>query len=368
MRSWVARVVAGAAIIALATSGIMISHARQGHGAAPPRADASPTDATGATVPSGPSSANTGVPAGLLPVSPDGSGAGLSTYSAAGTVSSGSWISDTFPHQAAARQTSGDPASQHWALLIGLNDYEGSTTDNVGSLQDATALRDALLKLGWRSDHIMTIGNRAGTAAHIIQAIRWLASKTDGTSTVVFHYSGHENWTRTTADGDNEARDVEIWAADNRLIIDGTLGKEMNRVRASHMWIDLATCRAAGFSDAGMIKSGRILTYSSPEREYSYEDPRLHHSVFGYYMISMAIAGRKADSNHDGKVSIEEAFAYAQPRVVSYTSRAQHPVMVDKVSGSMLLTIPPKPAAPKSSPSPSSQPATAPKTCAFVCL
>ncbi|MGZ6555374.1 MAG: caspase family protein [Actinomycetota bacterium] len=248
---------------------------------------------------------------------------------------------------AAATQTTTDHAMQHWALLIGLNDYAGGTRDNVGSRQDAQGLRSALLKLGWRSDHIMLIADRAGTAAHIIAGIRWLASNTDSSSTVVFYYAGHENWTRTTSDGDNEPRDVEIWAADNRLIIDGTLGREMNRVRAAHMWIAFATCRAAGFSDAGMIKSGRILTFSSPEDELSYEDPRLHHSVFGYFLINEGIIAKKADANHDGKVSIEEAFAYAQPRVVSYTSRytskAQHPVIVDKGSGSMWLTIPPEP-------------------------
>jgi hypothetical protein len=114
----------------------------------------------------------------------------------------------------------------------------------------------------------------------------------------------------------------------------------MNRVAAYHMWIDFSTCRAAGFNDLGMIKPGRILTYSSTVNEFSYEDPRLHHSVFGWYMINMAIWLKFADYNRDGKVSIEEAFAFARPHVVSATRNAQHPMVVDKVVGSMFLTIP----------------------------
>ena len=305
----------------------------------------------------------------LLAVSPDGTGNGLPTYTASATMAS-SWIKSKYPKQASASQSS-DPATKYWALLIGLNDYAGRTEDNVGSRQDAESMQTMLLKLGWRQDHIMLIRDRDGTASHIIDGIRWLASKTNSSSTAVFHYSGHENWTRTTADGDNESRDVEIWAADNRNIIDGTLGKEFNRIGAGRMWIDFATCRAAGFNDAGMIKSGRILTYSSPESEYSYEDPRLHHSVFSWFLVNQGMYGKKGDKNHDGTVTVEEAFAYARPNVVSYTSSHQHPVMVDKLSGSMNLRVPPKPKPAPSSGSSGPAPApssTGPKTCVFVCV
>jgi hypothetical protein len=257
---------------------------------------------------------------------------------AAITISS--WIKSTFPSQAAAREYSSDPRSKRWALLIGINDYAGGTQDLMGSRQDAEELRTVLLRLGWRSDHIMLIRDRHATAAHIIQAIRWLSLKTTTASTAVFLYSGHEKYTRTTADGDNETRDVEIWAADNRMILDGVLGKEMNRVRAYRMWIAISTCRAQGFSDAGMIKTGRVLTFSSTASQYSYDVPEWHHSAFGYYMIHVGMYLKAADANHDGHVTVEEAFVYARPRVYSQTRKLQTPVMVDKASGSIYLVIP----------------------------
>jgi len=251
-----------------------------------------------------------------------------------------SWIKATFPNQAKAREYSTVPASKRWALLIGLNEYASPTIDLTGSRQDAEELRTVLLRLGWRSDHIMLIRDRHGTAQHIIDGIRWLSLKTTTASTVVFHYAGHEKYTRTLSDGDNETRDVEIWASNNRLIIDGTLGREMNRVRASRMWIDISTCRAQGFSDAGMIKTGRILTFSSTASQYSYDVPSWHHSLFGYYLIHSGMYLRAGDANHDGKVTVEEAYAYARPRVIAQSRKTQYPVIVDKASGSMLLTIP----------------------------
>ena len=185
----------------------------------------------------------------------------------------------------------------------------------------------------------MLIRDRHGTAQHIIDAIRWLSLKTTTASTVVFFYAGHEKYTRTSADGDHETRDVEIWASDNRMILDGILGREMNRVRASRMWIAFSTCRAQGFSDYGMIKTGLVLTFSSTASQYSFDVPSLHHSAFGYFMIHAAMYLKAGDANHDGRVTVEEAFAYAKSRVYSQTGKQQTPVMVDKASGYIYLTI-----------------------------
>src|SRR6185503_2156258 len=206
---------------------------------------------------------------------------------------------DLFPAQQKATVNPADPATNYWALLIGINDYAGSTKDNVGSYQDARELRKYLLGRHWHSDHIVLLANRQATASMIIQSIRWLASKTNGSSVVVFNYSGHEKPFRTTADGDNEARDIGLWASDNRFILDGDLSREMNKVRASRMWINFAVCRAQGFNDKGMIKSGRVVTFSSVEKELSYEDPYAHFTVAGWFIIIEAMTRGYGDYNGD---------------------------------------------------------------------
>src|SRR6266540_3276459 len=67
---------------------------------------------------------------------------------------------DLFPAQVRAQTTPDIPASNYWAFLVGINDYAGSTRDNVGAYQDARDLRKHLLSLGWQSDHIALLANR----------------------------------------------------------------------------------------------------------------------------------------------------------------------------------------------------------------
>jgi hypothetical protein len=276
-----------------------------------------------------------GAAQGLTPVTQENaSGAKL----ARPTKSSGD-IRAMYPAQAQAVNDPQNPAGNYWALLIGINHYSSPTEDNVGSRPDAEALGNYLLSLGWRSDHVLLLTDTSATASRIIQAIRWLASKTDRSSVVVFHYSGHERPFRNDVDGDGESRDVALWATDNKLIVDGTLGRELGKVRASRMWLHFAACRAGGFSDPVTVKDGRVATYSSPETELSYEDKGLHHSVFGYYMIAQGLRRAAGDRNRDGVVTVQEAFSFARPHVTRYTNGKQHPMMIDRTDGAFVLSI-----------------------------
>ena len=230
------------------------------------------------------------------------------------------------------------PATNYWALLIGINDYYGGTRDNIGSYQDARDLRKHLLSLGWKGDHIVLLANKAATSSMITQSLHWLASKTDSSSTVVFNYSGHEE-----PKNYGGSRHILLHAADNRFIPDTTVARELGRVQALRMWINLAVCRAGGFNMPGLVKPNRVVTFSSPESELSYEDPSVHHSVFGWFELMEGMVEGRADYNDNGDVTVEEAFRYAKPRVTNRTSGRQHPFISDHYSGYLSL-IPPRPA------------------------
>ncbi len=267
-----------------------------------------------------------------------------------------------------ARQIDGQPNTFYWAVLVGVSDYAGKTQDLKGSANDARALRDHLKSLGWRDDHIYVLTDSGATKAGILRAIRWLASKTNSRSTAIFQFSGHEQPTRTSADGDNEARDVQIRAYDNRFIIDGDLGKEMGRVKAGRMWINMALCRAGGFSDRGMTGPGRVITYSSPESELSYEDPNVGHSVFAYYSIVQGMRQKMADRNRDGKISVEEAFVYSRNPVIDRTGGRQHPAMTDGLKGDFSITPPPSSGSQPPPPQPTPTPTPTPPCTLPICV
>lgn len=239
-----------------------------------------------------------------------------------------------------ARQTDGVPSSFYWAVIVGITDYAGSTSDAYGASADGWALRRHLLSLGWRSDHIYMVSNLSATRDQILRAIRWLADKTDRRSLAVFHYSGHERPFRTTADGDAEAQDVAIQAADNRYILDGELGRELGLVDSYRMWIHISTCRAAGFSDPGMSKPNRVITWASAPTELGYASQSLNHSWFGYYLIVQGMQNKVADTNRDGRVSVEEAFWYSRGPVVRWTGGKQHPWIADRWAGEFTLSPP----------------------------
>jgi len=249
-----------------------------------------------------------------------------------------------------------------WALLVGINDYAPPTRDNVGSYQDATSLQQYLQHLGWHADHILLIGNTDATRSHVIAGLDWLASKTDSSSLVVFHYSGHEK--PFNFDSNGVPSHIALWLSDNATLLDTDLGNLLNPVRGSRMWLDFAVCRAGGFDDPGTIKAGRLLTYSSPKTELSYEDPDVSHSVFGYYSIVQGMQSADADSNGDGVVTVQEAFSYAQPRVESRTNNQQHPLMVDDY-GSGFSLVPPAPPPPPPPP-PQPTPQQTQSSCALI--
>ncbi len=255
-----------------------------------------------------------------------------------------------FPDQEAAGQDPRQPATTRWAVLIGINDYFGPTRDNVGSRQDAEDLYRHLTHLGWRSDHIVLLTDRDATRERVEQSIAWLARKTNGDSVAVFHYSGHtKQWFGWDPDRDGEVPDEALWPADNDRMTDRELTDRLAHVGAGRMWIDIGACEAAGYADPGMLRDGRVLTFSSKESEKSYEDPSASNSVWGYYLVERGLLAGGADADGDGDVTVQEAFDFAAPRAAQRTANGrngpQHPVIQDQ-AGTFSLRIPPPPPPP----------------------
>lgn len=246
---------------------------------------------------------------------------------------------EQFPVQAAARQAEGDRSTFHWAVLIGVNAYQGRTKDTIGSVADATLMRTLLLQRGWREDHILLLTDANATHDNIIRGMEWLARSTDERSAVVFSYSGHMRYQKGDPDGDGEARDSGLWPTDNRYIWDSDFARMMNAVRAQRMWVSLQGCHAGGMNDRPLEAPGRVVTYSSLESQKSYEDPEVGHSVTGWFMFAEGIRDRYGDANRDGQVSAQEAHAWATPRAHTRTAKKQSMQIADGLGRPFFLEI-----------------------------
>jgi len=252
------------------------------------------------------------------------------------------------------------PATTRWALLIGVNEHQGRVADNIGSRQDAEAMREHLLANGWLDDHIMLLTDRAATGAAIRDGLRWLADKTDESSVAIVHYSGHsKKWYRNGA-----MTEIGLWPTDDDYVVAPELVSLLDEVRPAELWVSFATCNAAGFHAPGLAQPGRLLTFSSERSQKSYEHPSWGHSVWGWFLIQQGMRSGLADLDGDGQVSAQEAWAWARPHA-SNTTRGQRygpqdAVIVDDLGRDFHLTVPgvdPPPPAPPAQAEPEPQPA-----------
>ena len=234
-----------------------------------------------------------------------------------------------------------DPANG-WALLIGISHYQSPTHPTFGGTGDVAAFRDALVKAGWASTHILTLTDGAATGDAIRSSMNWLVTHSSPGAFSVFHYSGHVL---------QQNGQEFLWGADNTFLSNGEFGATLGRLQG-RAWIDVAGCESAGF-EAGLSSPLRFVTTSSMVNEKSYEREDWGQSVWTGLTVARGLVGHQADADRDGTVSIQEAVRWAQQQAPAMTSSQrpygpQHPLAKggqgEWYLGPAVAPAPPRPA------------------------
>lgn len=240
------------------------------------------------------------------------------------------------------------PTAEKWALVIGITEYDAPTRDTVGGANDAAVVQKALLANGWAADHIKMLVDADATAGNILAGMDWLVEKSTPTSFSVFHFSGHTRQADAGhSDGDSEQFHEFLWARNNQFVSDREVGARMRALRG-HAWINMSNCEAAGFED-GFAGPTKLFTAASREDEKGYERYETGKSILTGLMVEEALLGRRGDADGNGRVSLQEAFAYAAAAAPGLSAAGeygpQHPVMVGGGGDQWFLSapIPPKP-------------------------
>lgn len=266
----------------------------------------------------------------------------------------GATAPSSVPARAAAPGNGPTADHERWALIVGITDYAGRTASTAAGAADAADFREMLLRNGFAPDHIVTLTEREATAGSIRNGLQWLVDRSSPNSFSVFHYSGHVKQIGGDRDRDGEKLDEYLWPYDNRFIADAELADYSRRLEGL-AWIDIAGCEAAGFDD-GISGPQRLFTASSRENEKSYENPEWNNSVFVGLQIDQAFLQGLGDGDGNGKVSIQEAFAFAAERAPQVTRRqkrgAQNPVGAGGEGPQWFLDGPPPPPPPPPSSAP----------------
>lgn len=212
------------------------------------------------------------------------------------------------------------------ALVVGVNKPSGELMALRYAQQDASRFSGVLAELGgFEADSITTLADP--DPREILAAIEHhgAISAAEPDDLFVFYYSGH-------ADGlglrlgeerltyDELRRAVEAMDAEVRLgILDACQSGGITRTKGMSI--------AAPFADAEALSTAgdAWLTAASAD-EAAQESERLRGSFFTHYLVSGL---RGAADRGDGRVSLDEAYAYAYDRTVARTGSTsagvQHP-------------------------------------------
>lgn len=212
-----------------------------------------------------------------------------------------------------------------WAVLIGVQDYAGNTHSTYGGRGDVDAARTALLRSGWRSDHIYTLIDGQATAQAILDAMAWLAARSGPGTFSLFHFSGH---VCIASRGPCPPGHTYLWGYDNRFIPETTVGSLLGQVQG-RAWFDFAGCESGAF-DVGLSSPKRLFSASSQADETSYEQPEWKQSVWSGLVWDQAFLQGRAGAP-PGRATIGQMVAYGKTNAPRVTARQaagpQHPVV-----------------------------------------
>ncbi len=139
------------------------------------------------------------------------------------------------------------PASDRWAVIIGISDYAGDEYDLEFCDDDALDFYNALINVyGWSSSHINLLIDGQAKKTNILGAIDWMRTNEGSGDEVVFFYSGHGSGSLRNADNDPERKDECIipWEIESGYYIwDGDLSEEFSDFESARIffYFDVAT-------------------------------------------------------------------------------------------------------------------------------
>jgi hypothetical protein len=262
------------------------------------------------------------------------------------------------------------PATDKWAVVIGVGRYERSEiTPLQYTVADAEAVSEALLSRGgFKKENVLLMTDRTEKKP-TLRNVKWalgtfLARSAKKDDLVVIYFSGHgaPEVDPRGIESDGLAKYLVPIDADPGDLYSTALPMDelqtiFERIEARRVVVFLDSCYsgAAGgrtfasrrtrnarvddlFLDRLTRSSGRVIITAARAAEVSIELPELGHGIFTHYLLQ-GLKGA-ADLDRDGIVALQELYQYLEQQV-SQRSRAaggnQHPVLKGEVEGVLPL-------------------------------
>lgn len=264
-------------------------------------------------------------------------------------------------HPAAASESENTlPTSQKFALIIGNNQYEDSTLSELATPEaDVNALVELLSdpEIGG-FDEVLPVHNQP--VLQIRREIGRFFMKKKRDDLLLLYFSGHgvldEQGELFLAVKDTE-RELLRATALSASFITG----EMDRSNSQRQVFILDCCHSGAFGRGAKGASGasvgtatvfegngygRVVLTATDSTQYAWEGDEFvgepEHSVFTHYLIRGLQTG-EADSDSDGRITLNDLYDYVYERVVSETPRQTPGKWSYKQQGEIVIARNPNP-------------------------
>lgn len=250
-----------------------------------------------------------------------------------------------------------------YAILVGVNKYDD--TKNIRSLRyavaDVTEIRNILHDrkfVPYKKSYIYLLtddSTRKPTRNNVLESLRLVGDRTQPNDTILFYFSGHG----IEDEGASYLlpSDTNINILTDSAIALRNVHKKLSESKAKIQVMILDACHSGGVrKDKGIGSSaskefterlrnlllsaeGRVVLSSCSVSESSYEISDKGHGVYSYFLME-ALRG-KADKDHDGFVTVNEAHRYVSEVIKDWTFSqrvSQTPRIDSNMSGSIILT------------------------------
>ena len=184
-----------------------------------------------------------------------------------------SFTSITVTKNKTSIEKTSDLSREYWAVLVGINNYPGWSSDLPWSVNEIKSFKKTLLNGGnWEESHIVTLFDENATSENIFAALEWLSSMEDKNDVSVFYFAGHGS---KTMDGER----ISVY---NNVIYDKELDEKLSNLDGRIVVI-LDSCFSGGFIEE-LGKKNRIVMTACGKNEPTYQVDELESGIFGYFV------------------------------------------------------------------------------------
>lgn len=254
-----------------------------------------------------------------------------------------------------------------YAVLVGIEDYPGSSYDLSYCVDDANDLKQALQNsASWSNSKIVTLTNSNAPKAKIQSEVQEAKTALKNDGLFVFLYSGHGTNDGNTGyivpyDGINDSS--KLLSEDELETILSSFSSTVKKL------VLIDSCNSGHFIDQRMYKTGTgkikfaaihganpvfygegldkslnsipntICLTACAGSETAQESSSLQNGIFTYYIVEgfgNASTIGPADTNNSRSISAEEVYNYTAPRASNYNP-GQNAKIKDNYSGDLLI-------------------------------